>query len=818
MEAGLKVDLHVHSKMSTRPSQWVLQKLDCPESFTAPEQLYRIARKRGMDLVTITDHNTIDGALEIAHLENTFISEEVTTYFPENNCKLHVLSLNISEAQHAEISYLRSNVYDLTAYLASEKICHALAHPMFDLNQKLSLPFFEKMLLLFTHFEINGSRDGFQNMALESVLNSLTKATIERLADRHGIVPAGTTPWKKFLIGGSDDHSSLNIARMYTIIPGALTENEFFTGLSEGRTIAAGTAATPRTMAHNLYGIAYQYYSSRYNLARYAGKSLLFRFIHAALTLEREEKGVFARIQDFISVKKPVFLNLVHGFSKGAPDVIIQKAERIISENPRFQRMLKADIADSWEKENDWFEFVNEVSEEVIKSFADTILQSLSDAKFFNIFQAIGSAGSVYTLLAPYFMSFRIYVKDRGFADTCLAAFHEDDAGAGPKQPKIAMFTDTLYETNGVALTLRKQLEIAKKHNMHLTVLTCSPEDGPDNVVNFKPASTYVPAEYPELALHCPPLLKMLDYCYENGVTLIHASTPGPVGLCALAVSKILDIPIHATYHTAIPQYATDLTGDNAMEEIMWKGMVWFYNQVDTVYAPSASTADELAEKGIPKSKIRLYPRGIDIAQFHPSMRNGFWTTQWALPEDAFKLLYVGRISKEKNLEVLANAFNILKRISERIHLVIVGDGPYREQLEKLLGKKRVLFTGYLQGEALAQAYASSDLFVFPSTTDTFGNVVLEAQASGLPVIVSDQGGPRENLINQKTGIVLPAMEANALARTIMALMRDGDHLAAMRIDARQYVESRSFEAAFLETWNLYLDRPDKKKTNYEAA
>ncbi len=818
MNNGLKADLHVHSRMSTRPSQWILQKLDCPESFTSPLRLYEIAKSRGMDLVTITDHNTIDGALEIAHLDDVFISEEITAYFPENECKIHVLALDITESQHHEIAYLRANVYDLAAYLNSEKICHVLAHPMFDLNHKLSVEYFEKMLLLFKNFEMNGSRDAQQNRTLEFILTHLTPSEIDRLADKHGMAPSGDRFWEKNLTGGSDDHSSLNIARMHTFVPWASDREEFFRGLAEGRGRVRGEAATPMTIAHNLYSIAYQYYSSKYNLSRFTGKSLLFRFIHAALTLENQEKGVFARIQDFIAAKRPAFLNYAHSFSNGAPDVIIQQAERIISENDRFLRVLKAASPGYLEKEADWFEFVSEVSDEVIKSFADTILSSLSSAKLFNIFQAIGSAGAVYTLLAPFFVSFKLYVKDRGFADRCLAAFHEKGAAGGRRQSKIAIFTDTLYETNGVALTLRQQLEIAKKHDMHMTVLTCSPEDALENVVNFKPASTYVVPEYPELALHCPPLLKMVEYCYENGITLIHASTPGPVGLCALAVSRILDIPIHATYHTAIPQYAAELTGDFAMEEIMWKGMVWFYNQVDTVYAPSEATAAELAGKGISQSKIRLYPRGIDIKQFHPSMRNGFWQAQWRLPEDAFKVLYAGRISREKHLDVLANAFNILKRTSDRVHLLIVGDGPYRQQLEKRLGRRRVVFTGYLSGEALSQAYASSDLFVFPSTTDTFGNVVLEAQASGLPVIVSDQGGPRENLVHKKTGIIVPANDENALARAIMALMGDEDRLAEMKIHARQYVESRSFEAAFLETWNLYHNRPGKMKTNCEAA
>ena len=125
----MKIDLHVHSKFSKRPSQWVLQKISCPESFTDPMLVYNTAKAKGMSLVTISDHNTIDGALEIAHLPDTYISEEITSYFPEDGCKVHVLAQNITEAQHEEIQKIRKNIFDLVAYLNAENIINIIAHP-----------------------------------------------------------------------------------------------------------------------------------------------------------------------------------------------------------------------------------------------------------------------------------------------------------------------------------------------------------------------------------------------------------------------------------------------------------------------------------------------------------------------------------------------------------------------------------------------------------------------------------------------------------------------------------------------------------------
>jgi glycosyltransferase involved in cell wall biosynthesis len=153
----------------------------------------------------------------------------------------------------------------------------------------------------------------------------------------------------------------------------------------------------------------------------------------------------------------------------------------------------------------------------------------------------------------------------------------------------------------------------------------------------------------------------------------------------------------------------------------------------------------------------------VDTEAFSPSRRDpGIWGRLGF--QAGMTFLYVGRVSKEKNLELLADAFRLLGREYPETGLVIVGDGPYREALEERLAGTNCLFTGFRGGDELRALYASADVFVFPSTTDTFGNVVLEAQASGLPVIVSDQGGPHELMINGTTGVVISELTPRTLA------------------------------------------------------
>ena len=163
----------------------------------------------------------------------------------------------------------------------------------------------------------------------------------------------------------------------------------------------------------------------------------------------------------------------------------------------------------------------------------------------------------------------------------------------------------------------------------------------------LNPLRIYDLPEYPQQKIFYPPLLEMLVYCYEHHIDQIHTATPGPVGLAALAISKILKIPISGTYHTAIPQYAQILTEDAGIEDLTWKFVLWYYDQLDVIYAPSQSTKNELIEKGINAEKIVVYPRGIDVERFHPSRRNGIFKSRYKLPK-GLKLLYVGRVSKKR--------------------------------------------------------------------------------------------------------------------------------------------------------------------------
>jgi glycosyltransferase involved in cell wall biosynthesis len=221
---------------------------------------------------------------------------------------------------------------------------------------------------------------------------------------------------------------------------------------------------------------------------------------------------------------------------------------------------------------------------------------------------------------------------------------------------------------------------------------------------------------------------------------------------------------------------------------------------------PSAGTREQLTARGLPIERMKPLPRWVDTEAYSPEMRTqDFWNSR-GTGFGRTVLLYVGRVSREKGLEMLADAFKELVNSGASIALAVIGDGPYREEMEASLTSYPTLFTGYLAGEQLQRGYASADLFVFPSATDTFGNVVLEAQASGLPVIVSDEGGPRELMIDGETGVVFRAGSKSGLTAAIRLLTSDPEHIARMGGNARRFTLTNAPDSSQTYSTILHLD------------
>ena len=315
---------------------------------------------------------------------------------------------------------------------------------------------------------------------------------------------------------------------------------------------------------------------------------------------------------------------------------------------------------------------------------------------------------------------------------------------------------------------------------------------------NFTPLLSLPMPFYPGLPLNLPPALEVLEWADRRQFDAVHISTPGPMGLCGLLVAKMLKVPVIATFHTDFTKYVERLTGDYRLTSATSGYMSWFYNQAATVFARSRSSIKTLEGLGIDASRIALMPPSVDGEVFSPAHRNvDHWHTLGV--NEPHRVLYAGRVSVEKNLPMLVEAFKKVCADRRDIALVVAGDGPYLPQMRKALAGLPVHYLGFQDDASLRVLYAGSDLLAFPSRTDTLGQVVMEAQASGLPVLVSSDGGPHEMMDDGLTGLVLPGTDATAWSQEMQNLLDDAPRRLRMSRTAptrmARFAPALSFEA-----------------------
>ena len=794
-----RVDLHLHTRHSNRSAEWLLRRFDFPDSYSDPGKLARELLQDGMRFVTFTDHNSIAGCLEAADVPGMFISAEITTYFPEDRCKVHLLVWNITEAQFSVIDRVRENLFELAAYLRREGIVHAVAHPFYDINGKLTAAHFEKLVLLFRIFEgVNGYRDGLLSRVARHILPALTAEKMERLANRHDILPQDSEPWKKVLIGGSDDHGGIYAGSAWTEISGEVeTPAEFLRAVDLGECVAGGRDGTPLALSHSLYKTIHGYVKDKYSA----------KMGHTASLME-------TMVTRFLQGKDPTDLNFGDKMSFVAQGIVTGKIFemakplnasmwRELSEafsKDDLKKMLALETEGIDEPERRAFVIANLFANKLAFRFFSRFLAQLSSGGMLESLQSLTGMVPVLLLVSPYIYSFHSQAPPRALLRQCS----RDLADALPPElcnTRRAWFTDTLEDVNGVATTIRKMTAAGVEQGADLLVVTSRGEIQIDDIPirNFEPIGEFEIPEYELQKLSFPPILQMIDFIQKEGFTELIISTPGPVGVTALLAAKMLGLRTSGIYHTDFPQYVRILTDDNYLETMAWNYMHWFYDQLDTIFVNSEHYRRCWIDRGIDPAKLAILPRGLDVELFHPSRREeGFWAQRGASGAGPV-LLYVGRISKEKDLDVLAAAYQLLKREGMQARMCLVGDGPYAPELRELLPE--ACFTGYLQGEDLARAYASADLLVFPSTTDTYGNVVVEAMAAGLPVVVSDLGGPKELVTEGVNGLITHALDVADFARAVRTLVLDESLRKKMGIVARETVKDRQWQGAFQRFW-----------------
>ncbi len=792
-----KADLHIYSKFSDRAADWVLRRLDFPASFSDPRDVYESLRAKGMTFVTLTDQDTISGCLEIAELPGTFISEEVTATFPEDGCRVNVLVYGISERQHLELQAVRQNIYDLQKYLAEAQIAHAVAHPLHALREDLKPVHLQKLALLFRHFEgLNGRYAAILSDTARFALGRLTALDIERFVAETGIEPTHDEAERKVFVGGSDDHGGVFPARAWTETGDCETVEEFVKHVREGRCEAAGRSGSALAMAHGTYNVAFAFAKARLSVkAHEPGVGLIEKMFARFMEGRDPTEFTFGEKLNFLA--QGVVSGKIFEMARPGHTSLWKELATYFSE-PKVKAALAEATAGVEESERRAFLMANLIANQLGFRFFNQFIGQITTGKIIESIQTISPLVPIVVLLAPYIHAFRMPKRDwLGAMSRGLCG----DVPDGLMNQRRVWFTDTLDDVNGVATTIKRMTAAGVAAGHDLTVVVSSPEIGDMGIPlkNFPPVGEFELPEYELQRLSFPPVLEMAEWLASRNVGEVIISTPGPVGLAALAAAKVLGVRTAGIYHTDFPQYVRILTDDSFMETLTWSFMHWFYRQLDVVWVNSEDYRKEWIERGIPEEQLKILPRGLDLELFQPERRDAeFWRSR-GLRDGELAMLYVGRVSKEKNLDVTVAVARKLADAGSAVRPIFVGDGPYRAEMERLLPD--AIFTGVLSGMDLATAYASADFFVFPSTTDTFGNVILEAQASGLPTIVSDVGGPRDLVRDGKDGFVTRAFDAEQIAGRVNELATDAELRTRMAKAARAAVESRDWPQAFERFW-----------------
>ena len=279
---------------------------------------------------------------------------------------------------------------------------------------------------------------------------------------------------------------------------------------------------------------------------------------------------------------------------------------------------------------------------------------------------------------------------------------------------------------------------------------------------------------------------------------IIHINSPCSLGCAAIKYANRHNIPVAATYHTHFPSYVKYYK-IKALELCSWNYMRNLYNRCDAVFVPSVPIKDELIQHGF--ETVEFLPHGVDANVFNPVFRDDEWKKEIGA-ENKTVLLYAGRLVWEKDLNTLAECYKIISEKRKNVKFILAGDGPIREELKEMMPE--AIFLGYQSGINLSRVYASSDIFVFPSTTETFGNVTLEAMASEIPPVCAREGGAYGIINDGVTGLVAEPGDAESLAEKLLTLIDDPQKRKIIAKEAYKYAQEQTWEKIFLRLFKRY--------------
>jgi glycosyltransferase involved in cell wall biosynthesis/predicted metal-dependent phosphoesterase TrpH len=696
--------------------------LGLPECATPPEEVYELAKRRGMDFVTITDHDTIEGVLTISDRPEVFVSEELTAHFRGEPQAVHVLCYGITVEDHEWLQANSGDVELCAMYLYDREIACALAHPYYAVGAPLTARHRRRLAELFGIWETrNGSRARELNRPA-----AVYVATLD-----------GTG------IGGSDDHAGIDIGRTWTEAPGAATPEEFLTHMRAGRVTAKGKQGSAAKWAHSAIALAAR------SLGREEGDTATLtpdplRVMTMAQRVLREGDARHGATGGDLNPADArcllsAWLSAVELDHLDAKGLIAYMQEDDFSHSDLYRRACRLH-----ERK------LRAAVEHAVRAATSEEEESEVGAAAVGVFDSCIAA-------IPYAPATAFLAKEQAKLDS-----RAEDG----ELPRIAIVADGIGSTHGVSRTI-EEIRTRGVAGFEIEVVATDP-----NVDRRLSAVGELDVPfYPGLRIGVPSLAAAVQTLADGAFDAIHVCSPGPAGIAGVLLARALGLPLVGSYHTELTAYAELRAGKPRVTAAMEMAVGALYNACDLVLSPSPASDEALARMGVAGEKVLRWDRGVDTSRFDPALRDESLASNWtgmvskgprertigaADGEKPIHVLYAGRITREKGAELLADAFLAARARDPRLHLVLAGGGPEQERVRERVGE-HATFLGWLHGGELAKVYASADVFLFPSATDTFGQVILEAQASGLPVIAVAAGGPLALVEDRVSGLLCEA-------------------------------------------------------------
>jgi glycosyltransferase involved in cell wall biosynthesis/predicted metal-dependent phosphoesterase TrpH len=728
----VRVDLHCHSTASQLSRLGVRRALGLPECATPPEEVYALAKRRGMDFVTITDHDTIDGALQIADRADVFVSEELTAWFRGEPQAVHVLCFGIDEGDHEWLQAHAHDVELVAEWLHERGIACALAHPFYAVGAPLTPRHRRRLAELFGTWET-------RNGARAAELNAPAAIYVET----HG----GTG------VGGSDDHAGVDIGRTFTQTPPAATAAEFLDHLRAGRARPGGDQGSAAKWAH-------------------AAMAIAVRVLGTGADADPDSRAVLRMAERLLregnARRGAIGVDLAPSDARALLGAWIDAVDL-----PPGERDLLAVLQADDFSHGALFRRARRIHERKLRRAAHELVERSAEPS------ALAQSAT-------------------GLFDACVAALPYAPAAAflGREKAKlarregevarVALLADGVGSVHGVTRTLE---EIRDRGVPGFDVEVLGTDAAVDRRLSAV-AEVEVPF-YPGLRVGVPSLPAIVEALAEGRYDLVHVCSPGPGGLAGALLGRVIDLPVVGSYHTELVVYARVRGAQPALEQLGRAAVAAFYRHCDVVLSPSPQSDATLCTMAVAPDRVGRWDRGVDTVRFRPELGD-----RSRLPGE-ISVLYSGRLTREKGAGLLADAFLAAHERDPRLHLCLAGGGPEEEVLRERLGE-RATFLGWLEGDELARAYASADVFLFASSTDTFGQVLLEAQASGLPVVAVAEGGPCSIVEDGVTGLLRPP-EAGALAEAVLELAAAPQRREALATAALAAVRERTWERSLAQ-------------------